>query len=347
MIVALRESCHLQIYPPAHAFAVTADVPVPLRERRCGMTIPIAGGVPPRPALQAGDNVKGALFMLAGMFVFSAVDAQAKYLTSHLPALQIVWVRQIGLVLGVLMLIAWHGRTVLQTGFPMLQVGRGVAAALSATFFIFGLNFVALADAVAVTFVAPLVVTMMAALLLGEHVGLHRWAATIIGFLGALIVIRPGMEGFHPGLLLPLMAAILFAVRQIISRHIGSRDRTETTLAYTALTAFLMLSVVQPFIWQPVGSLKVIAIITSMSLMAALGEFLVIRALEIGQAVFVSPLHYTIIIWASLYGYLIFGQFPDIWTWAGSFVIMASGLYVFHRERKRAAMKQVRPDRAR
>ncbi|MEK9935349.1 MAG: hypothetical protein VW619_02865, partial [Rhodobiaceae bacterium] len=77
MIVALRESCHLQIYPPAHAFAVTADVPVPLRERRCGMTIPIAGGVPPRPALQAGDNVKGALFMLAGMFVFAAVDAMA------------------------------------------------------------------------------------------------------------------------------------------------------------------------------------------------------------------------------------------------------------------------------
>ncbi|NBR04012.1 MAG: DMT family transporter [Alphaproteobacteria bacterium] len=261
-----------------------------------------------------------------------------------MPALQIVWTRQIGLVLGVLMLIAWHGRTILRTGFPMLQIGRGAAAALSATFFITGLNFVALADAVSVTFVAPLVVTMLAALLLGERVGLHRWAATVIGFLGTLIVIRPGMESFHPGLLLPLLAAILFAIRQVISRHIGSRDRTETTLAYTALTAFLMLSVVQPFIWQPIGSLKLIAIITSMSLMAALGEFLVIRALEIGQAVFVSPLHYTIIIWASLYGYLIFGQFPDIWTWAGSFVIMASGLYIFHRERKRAAIQQDRPD---
>ena len=347
MIAALRENCHLQIYLPAHALAVFADAPELACPCRCGMTIPMAGGAPPRPALQAGDNVKGALFMLAGMFVFSAVDAQAKYLTSHLPALQIVWTRQIGLVLGVLMLIAWHGRTILRTGFPMLQIGRGAAAALSATFFITGLNFVALADAVSVTFVAPLVVTMLAALLLGERVGLHRWAATVIGFLGTLIVIRPGMESFHPGLLLPLLAAILFAIRQVISRHIGSRDRTETTLAYTALTAFLMLSVVQPFIWQPIGSLKLIAIITSMSLMAALGEFLVIRALEIGQAVFVSPLHYTIIIWASLYGYLIFGQFPDIWTWAGSFVIMASGLYVFHRERKRAAMKQVRPDRAR
>ena len=278
--------------------------------------------------------------MLGGMFVFSAVDAQAKYLTDHLPSLQIVWARQIGLVLGVLMLIAWHGRKILRTAFPVLQIGRGVAAALSATLFIIGLNFVALADAVSVTFVAPLVVTMLAAMLLGERVGLHRWTATVIGFLGTLIVIRPGFAAFHPGLLLPLMAAVLFAVRQVISRHIGSRDRTETTLAYTALTAFLMLSVVQPFIWQPVTSLKLIMIITSMSLMAALGEFLVIRALEVGQAVFVSPLHYTIIIWASLYGYVIFGQFPDMWTWAGSFVIMASGLYIFHRERKRAAAGQ-------
>ena len=278
--------------------------------------------------------------MLGGMFVFSAVDAQAKYLTDHLPSLQIVWARQIGLVLGVLILIAWHGRRILRTAFPVLQIGRGVAAALSATLFIIGLNFVALADAVSVTFVAPLVVTMLAAMLLGERVGLHRWTATVIGFLGTLIVIRPGFAAFHPGLLLPLMAAVLFAVRQVISRHIGSRDRTETTLAYTALTAFLMLSVVQPFIWQPVGSLKLIMIITSMSLMAALGEFLVIRALEVGQAVFVSPLHYTIIIWASLYGYVIFGQFPDMWTWAGSFVIMASGLYIFHRERKRATAGQ-------
>jgi len=303
------------------------------------MTLPEAGDVPPHPGTVAGDNVKGALFMLAGMFVFSAVDAQAKYLTHYLPSLQIVWARQIGLVVGVIILIIWHGRSVLRTRFAMLQIGRGAAAALSATFFILGLNFVALADAVSVTFVAPLVVTIMAALLLGERVGVHRWTATIIGLLGTLVVIRPGMASFHPGLLLPLVAAILFAIRQVISRHIGMRDRTETTLAYTALTAFLTMSIVQPFIWQPINSPKLIAILASMSLMAALGEFLVIKALEIGQAVFVSPLHYTIIIWASLYGYLLFGQFPDLWTWIGSFVIMASGLYVFHRERKRAALK--------
>ena len=193
-----------------------------------------------RPARGSINNVRGGMFMLAGMFVFAAVDAQAKYLTDHLPALQIVWLRQIGLVIGVLLLIVYHGRGVLKTDFRTLQIARGVVAAGSATLFIIGLNFVALADAVSVTFVAPLVVTMLAALLLGERVGIHRWAATVIGFIGTLVVIRPGFESFHPGLFLPLAAAILFAVRQVISRHIGPRDRTATTLTYTALTAFLM-----------------------------------------------------------------------------------------------------------
>ena len=100
-----------------------------------------------------------------------------------------------------------------------------------------------------------------------------------------------------------------------------------------------MTSFVQPFVWQPIGPSYLLIIIVSMSLLAALGEFLVIRALEVGQAVFVSPLHYTLIIWASLYGYILFGQFPDGWTCAGSVVIIASGLYVLHRERRRAAIR--------
>jgi len=289
-----------------------------------------------RPAVPSrADNLRGAMYMLAGMFVFSAVDAQAKYLTQYLPPLQIVWSRQLGLFFGVLLLIGIRGFAVMRTNHPVLQVSRGMAAALSATLFIIGLNYVPLADAVSVTFIAPMVVTVLGAVVLGERVGIHRWSATAIGFLGTLVVIRPGFDSFHPGLLLPFSAAILFALRQIISRHIGHRDRTETTVAYTAITASLMLSLSLPFVWTPVDSTHLILVMAAMSLMAALGEFLVIRALEIGLAVFVSPLHYTIIIWASLYGYLLFGQFPDGWTWAGSAIIVASGLYVMHRERVR------------
>ena len=289
-----------------------------------------------RPAEPSrADNLRGAMFMLAGMFIFSAVDAQAKYLTQYMPPLQIVWSRQLGLFFGVLLLIGFRGFAVMRTNHPVLQISRGVAAAMSATLFIVGLNYVALADAVSVTFIAPMVVTILGAILLGERVGVHRWTATLIGFLGTLVVIRPGFDNFHPGLLLPFSAAILFAVRQIISRHIGHRDRTETTVAYTAITATLMLRVTMPFIWTPVESGHLILVMVAMSLMAALGEYLVIRALEIGLAVFVSPLHYTIIIWASLYGYFLFGQFPDGWTWAGAAIIVTSGLYVMHRERVR------------
>jgi drug/metabolite transporter (DMT)-like permease len=271
--------------------------------------------------------------MLVGMFVFAAVDAMAKYLTDYLPPLQIVWARQLGLFTGVVLLIGLRGFAILKTHHPVLQVGRGIAAAMSATLFIVGLYYVALADAVSVTFIAPLVVTMLGALLLGERVGVHRWTATTIGFLGTLVVIRPGFASFHPGLLFPFVAAILFAVRQIISRHIGHHDRTATTVAYTALTATFLLTCTLPFVWRPISSGHLFIVIAAMSLLAALGEFLVIRALEVGLAVFVSPLHYTIIIWASLYGFLLFGQFPDGWTWTGAAIITVSGLYIMHRER--------------
>lgn len=292
-----------------------------------------------RPMRVAGpsraDNLRGAMFMLAGMFVFSAIDAQTKYLTQYLPPLQIVWSRQLGLFFGVLLLISIRGFAVMRTSHPVLRVSRGVAAAMSATLFIIDLNYVPLADAVSVTFIAPMVVTVLGAVVLGERVGIHRWTASVIGFLGTVIVIRPGFDSFHPGLLLPFSAAILFALRQIISRHIGHRDRTETTVAYAAITATLLLSLSLPFVWTPIDSTHLLLVIAAMSLMAALGEYLVIRALEIGLAVFVSPLHYTIIIWAGLYGYFLFGRFPDGWTWVGAIIIVASGLYVMHRERIR------------
>ena len=126
---------------------------------------------PLRPAEPSrADNLRGALFMLAGMFVFAAVDAMAKYSTDYLPSLQIVWARYLGLFLGVVFLIGFRGFIIMKSRHRPLQLARGVAAAMSATLFIIGLNYVALADAIAVTFIAPLVVTILGALVLGEHV---------------------------------------------------------------------------------------------------------------------------------------------------------------------------------
>ena len=271
--------------------------------------------------------------MAAGMFLFSAVDTQAKFLTDTLHPVQIVWSRQLGLLIGVVILLAFRGLAILRTSRPGLQILRGGLAACSAVLFIAGVSFVPLADAVAVTFVAPFIVTVLGALILREPVGIRRWTAVTIGFLGTLIVIRPGMGVVHPAVALVLAAAVLFAVRQVLSRMLSGTDRTVTTVAYTALVGSLLMTLPLPFVWRwPTSGLE-IALLVGIAVMAALAEVLVIKALEVAQAVVVAPLHYTIMIWSTIYGYLVFAQLPDLWTWVGAAIIVATGLYTLHRER--------------
>lgn len=271
--------------------------------------------------------------MAVGMFLFAAVDTQAKFLTDSLHTIQIVWFRQLGLLLGILPLLCWRGMSVLQTSRPVLQIGRGACAAGSSALFIFAVAHVPLADAVAVTFVAPFLVTIMAALILRESVGIRRWTAVIIGFFGTLIVIRPGMGVIHPAAFLLVLAAALFAVRQIIGRTIGGTDRTGTTVAYTALVSTFLVTLPLPFVWKWPTLGPELAILCCMALMAGAAEFCVIKSLELAQAVAVAPLHYTLLIWGTIWGYLVFADLPDAWTWSGALIIIATGFYTLRRER--------------
>ena len=273
--------------------------------------------------------------MAVGMFLFSAVDTLAKFLTDSFHPLQIVWIRQLGLVAGTILLMGTYGVRIFITAHPVLQLARGVLAAGSATLFIIAISYVALADAIAVTFIAPLIVTVLSAVLLAEKVGLHRWSAIIAGFLGTLVVIRPGFESFHPALLLVLFAATLFAGRQIISRLLSGSDNAYTTVAYTALASSLVLSVPAFYVWVTPQTSQQILLLTIMALLAGLAEFMVIKALQIAHAGLVAPVQYTILIWGTLYGFLIFADLPDIFTFAGAAIIIASGLYTVHRERLR------------
>ncbi len=289
------------------------------------MTVPAPG---PRT-----DNLRGLVLMLLAFFVFAAVDAQAKYLTQTLHPLQIVWFRQLGLLVAVIGLLAVHGRSILATAHPVAQVARGALAVVSATAFITGVSFVPLADAVSITFIAPFIVTILGALVLHERIGLHRWTAVAIGFVGTLIVIRPGFGTFHPAMLLMVLAAAVFALRQIISRALAASDRTITTVAFTALTSSVLLTLPLPFIWRSPETGTEIVLLVSIALMAGLGEFSLIKALEIGEAAVLAPTQYTTLIWGTFYGWLIFGQLPDGWTWIGAAIIVATGLYTLHRER--------------
>lgn len=270
--------------------------------------------------------------MAFGMFLFSGGDALAKLLTGSLHPVQVVWARQMGLLCVVLLLLLWKGPGLLRSANPGIQISRGALAAGSAICFIIGIRYVPLADAVAVTFVAPFLVTVLGALILGEKVGPRRWMAVAIGFLAVLIVFRPGLGVFHPAMLLILIAACFFALRQIVSRVLSGKDPTETTVAYTALTASLILSLPLPFFWQTPNAAD-IPFLVGLALLAAIGEVLVIKALELAEAVALAPIHYSLMIWGTFYGYVVFGDFPDIWTWIGAGIIMITGLYVLHRER--------------
>ncbi|MHA1554486.1 MAG: DMT family transporter, partial [Alphaproteobacteria bacterium] len=302
-------------------------------EGRVTISFKQASPVTPPADPRSTDSGLGIAYMAAGMFLFSAVDTQAKFLTDTLPPIQIAWSRQLGLLVGVVFLLAFQGFAVLRTRYPVLQIMRGAAAAGSATLFIVAVSFVPLADAVAVAFLAPFIVTVLSALILREPIGVRRWTAVVIGFVGAMIVIRPGLGVIHPAVMLVALAAVLFALRQILSRVLSASDRTATTVAYTALAGSLVLTVPLPFVWQwPTTTLEVVLLV-NIAVLSAVAELMVIRALEVARAVVVAPVQYTLLIWGTMYGYLVFAELPDLWTWVGALIIIATGAYTLHRER--------------
>ena len=286
------------------------------------------------------QNFMGILYFASGMFLFAAVDTIAKILTESFHPVQVAWSRQLGLLFGILIVLIFKGVTILQTEHVWLQVFRGCLAGTSALIFIFAISMVPIADAVAVSFVAPFFVTILGALVLGEYVGVRRWTAIAIGFVACLIIIRPGFSSFQPAVFLVVIAALAYACRQILSQILSSSDHTITTVAYTGLTASFLLSAPLPFVWRtPVWGVEILLIV-ALATLAAFAEIMVIKALELTQAVVLAPIHYTLLIWGTIYGWLVFGQLPDEWTWFGSAMIFATGIYVVWREWTRKTAPQ-------
>lgn len=308
--------------------------------RQRNLDIPIHRTAPLEITAEAGtQSLRGIAFMALGMFVFSFVDMLAKVLTESFHPIQVVWTRQLGLLFGVFILIGLYGPGLLRAAKPKLQLLRGACAAGSAALFIFAVAHVPLADAVAVSFVAPFIVTLLGALVLREPVGFRRWTAVTIGFAATLIIIRPGTGVLHPAVLLVLVAAFLFAIRQVISRFLSGSDKTSTTVAYTAIVSVALLSLPLPSVWITPVSGTQIGMMILMAGLAAFAEVMVIRALEIAHAVVVAPVQYTILIWGTFYGFVVFGDLPDFWTLVGALIIVATGIYTLNRERLAARRK--------
>jgi len=173
-------------------------------------------------------------------------------------------------------------------------------------------------------------------LFLREAVGFRRWAAVIVGFIGVLIILRPGLETLKPGALLALATAAMFAGYHVLTRLASAYDDSETSLVYMALTGAVVMTVIGPFFWVA-PSLADWGWLFLLSCTAATGHILLIKALEAAPAAILQPFNYTMLVFATAIGYLVFGNLPDLWTIVGACVVVASGLYTIYRERVRAA----------
>ena len=290
---------------------------------------------PAKPAAVRPDRpLVGIALMLVAMAMYMITDTGAKYLTGEVHPVQIVWSRYIFYFLILAPIVLWRGigRT-FATAHPVAHVGRSAAMLLSGTCFTISLAHLDLAFAITVAFVSPLFVTAFSKLFLGEYVGPRRWAAVVVGFLGVLIVIRPGVD-FSPWSLLPILSAFLWAISLILTRRSG-RDPPLTTLAYTTVIGFVGSSLmVGPFwnwpSWQAWAMMGAIAAwnLTALTVM--------IRAFAHAPASTLAPFSYSQMVWSTILGWAVFSQIPDLWTYVGGGIVVASGVYIWHRERIRA-----------
>jgi drug/metabolite transporter (DMT)-like permease len=291
-----------------------------------------------RTSAQGGTNeerlVLGIAAVIAGMAFMTIMDAFAKWLGAGYPIGQVVFFRTLFSLIPVAVII-WQsgGPATLRTRRPGLHLLRALSALTAMFCFFFALRFMALADAVAVAFVAPLLVTGLSMPLLGERVGPRRWAAVFVGFLGAMIVVRPGGETFQWAALLPAVAALGYAFVVLVGRRLSRHESIASILFYSTTINTVLAGLTLPFAWKtpPLGDF---ALFLAMGLIGGFGMYFLTLAYRHAAAAVLAPFEYTALLWGVLIGWLLWSELPDLWVWVGAAVVVASGLYILYRERR-------------
>ena len=287
--------------------------------------------------------------MLMGMIIVPIMDAIAKVLGDDMSPVQIVWGRFAFqfVFMGAAILLTLDA-SALRTTQPLVHIVRGILLAVATTFFFFSLQFLPLATAIAIFFVQPMILTLLSALLLGERIGWHRRIAVTTGFIGALIIIRPGSESFTLASLLPLAAATFFASYLALTRSVANVDHPLTMQFASAVAATVVVSLVlaagligNVSNFQPsVPSAYQLGLMATIGMIAAVGHLLVVIAINRAPTSLLAPFGYAEIVSATVLGYLVFNDWPDTYTWLGISVIVSSGLYVLVRERQHSTIEK-------
>ncbi|MFN3994328.1 MAG: DMT family transporter [Tabrizicola flagellatus] len=276
---------------------------------------------------------RGVVLMILAIFLFTAMDATAKGLIDRYPAAQVIWVRFAGQLFLVLLILRHHLGPVLRTRFPVLHFWRSASQFGATTFFFLSLAHIGLAEATAIADTNPVLITLGAALFLGERLGPRRIAGVVVALIGALIVIRPGAGVFTWAAILPFLCALSYATSALLTRRIGAQESVWASMVYAALFGTIAAGAALPFVWTPVATED----LWRFGLIACLGtgaQLCIIRSFSITEAGIVAPFAYLGIVFAAVWGVVLYDQWPDRWTVVGALVIVGAGLYVWHRENR-------------
>ena len=277
-------------------------------------------------------NVKGALLALCGFAAFSSHDAVVKVLGGTYTPFQIIFFATLlSFPLATILLMRDRVSGTLRPHHPWWLALRVVAGIVTGVCGFYAFSVLPMAQVYVFLFASPLLITVLAIPILGEKVGVHRWAAVALGLAGVLVVLRPGVEPFSLGHFAGLTAAATSALASVITRRIGKDERALVMMLYPMTASFLLMGAMMPFVYvpMPVQHLGLLAVMSALGFGAGL---LIIAAYRSGDAAVIAPMQYSQIIWAALFGLVFFNETTDRTTWIGVAIIVAAGLYVVLRE---------------
>lgn len=286
--------------------------------------------LPGDPAPDAPQNALGIVALLLSVAAFALMDAIAKLLIESYPPLLVVWARLFGNLLILLVILRGRTGAALRSRNPLLQLGRAVAQVSSLVLFFYGLRWIGLAEATAIAATGPAIITLLAALILREYLGPRRIIGVAVALAGAMIIIRPGAGVFQPAALLPLLAALTYSFGAIFTR-MARADSVQTSLLWSVGIGSVLFTLALPLFWQPIAA-RDLGLFVALGVLGTIGQALLIRAFSLAEASAVAPFEYSVLLWAGLWGWLLFGTLPDGWTVTGALVIVAAGLYIWWRE---------------
>ena len=279
--------------------------------------------------------MKAIILNLSAWIVLPFMDTIAKYLSSEISFFQITWARYFFTVFWTLPLMFFFFRKNLKwSENPKLQILRGITLLSANICFFYSISIISMAKALTLAFIAPLVTTALSTIILGESVGIKRWSAVIVGFIGSLVVIRPGLIEFNLATLAALGTGFFYGVYLIITRKLHTVDNPLLTLLITGVVGAIISSLFVPIIWVNLSQSQWLWL-ALMGIFACLGHLLLIYSLRYADASKLAPFGYFEIVTTIILGYYFFQDFPDIWTFTGLFIIISSGVYVFKREIKK------------